>query len=93
MGHEIETSQRQAQVDERVEVRIERSEAGVAPTMFLWQGRLYAVRAVLRRWSTDDAVWRVEAAPGRALGASTFDLTRRPAPPGEESWTLQQVAS
>ncbi len=74
--------------DDPVEVR---TEAGADPDQFLWRGRLWQVREVVAHWvetgawwRTDQGdgdllrereVWRVTAAPGRAVGSfGVFDL-------------------
>lgn len=58
---------------EQVEVRVEQAEVGAdgavdrpAPSMFVWRGRLYVVRSVLHRWSTQAGRWRHVASEAAA---------------------------
>jgi Family of unknown function (DUF6504) len=71
------------------------------PARFVWQGRLYTVRAILehwvinREWWQDPEAepgrpelefWRVEAAPGPGMTAGVYELRRDAA---TDAWTLR----
>lgn len=67
------------------------------PAHFLWQGRLYAVRAILKHWverddgtlgDHDRELWRVRAAAGRRADPEVFDLCFAWA---RSAWTLAPV--
>jgi hypothetical protein len=49
---------------------------GTDPTRFLWQDRLYVVRALLgHQADRETEVWQVEAAAGRCAPLGVYELT------------------
>ncbi|MDE9366776.1 DUF6504 family protein [Luteipulveratus sp. YIM 133132] len=85
-------------VQEEVDVRPVAQGTG-EPSMFVWRGRLFVVRRVVARRSTERStrahvVWRVEASAGREHGCATFDLSYGapvPVGPSGGGWTLLPV--
>lgn len=71
------------------------------PVRFVWQDRLYTVRAVLEHWvigrewwqdpeagrGQADEFWRVEAAPGPGMTAAVYELRREPT---TGAWSLRR---
>ena len=88
--------------DEPIAVRSGEGEGAGNPIEFLWRRRLWRVLDVETRWRetsdwwskpgedlrAESEVWRVIAAPGRAVAPGVYELAH---PLGGEDWFLRAV--